>query len=292
MLISASRRTDIPAFFADWFFSRIREGCVLTQNPFHPQQVKQVDLTPLAVDGFVFWSKNPEPMLDRLSLLVDYPFYFQFTVNAYGQAIEPAVPEKEKVIESFRRLSALIGPERIIWRYDPIFISDQWTPQRHLDHFGSLASRLSGLTSQCTTSFVDVYRKNIRAMRLQGLTPPDPDQIRFLGAGLAGICSGQKMQLQTCAETVDLSDLGVGHASCVDAEKMAAISGRPTTAAKDKQQRPACGCSAGVDIGHYNTCRHGCVYCYANGSPFKDRSSRMLPNRAADTSAPASANNA
>jgi hypothetical protein len=267
MMISASRRTDIPAFYIDWFLSRLREGHVLTPNPLNPRQIRRIDLSPEAVDGFIFWSKNPAPMLGCLTFcLANYAYYFQFTLNAYGQTIESGVPDKEDAIMTFRRLSDLIGPDRIVWRYDPIILSDTMTLSWHLDHFNELAGQLESFTSDCTISFIDIYRKILRAMRHYDLRPPDPGQIRELAAGMVGICREHGIRLQTCAEAIDLSDLGIGHARCIDCDKMSAISGKPVKAGKDKNQRPACGCSVSADIGIYNTCRYGCIYCYANCS--------------------------
>jgi hypothetical protein len=264
MIISASRRTDIPAFFADWFFDRLRQGFVDVANPYNPRQVRTVDLSVPAVDGIVFWSKNPRPMLDRLALLRDYPYYFQITLNAYGEAVEPGVPAQREAVAAVRQLAELAGAERVVWRYDPIVLSDRYTIAYHLAHFGELAGQLSGLASQCTISFVDAYRCNARPMARAGLRPPDGAEMRTIAAGLATIARACRLPLQTCAEVTDFSEMGISHASCVDAARISRLSGRPLQAARDKNQRPACGCSASVDIGSYHSCGFGCVYCYAN----------------------------
>jgi hypothetical protein len=264
VIISASRRTDIPAFYADWFFDGLKQGSVQVANPYNPRQVRTIDLSAPAVDGIVFWSKNPWPMLDRLAWLRDYAYYFQMTLNAYGEAVEPGVPGQREAVEAVRRLAGLIGAERVVWRYDPIVLSDRFTSAYHLEHFGELAGQLSGLASQCTISFVDAYRCNTRPMARAGLRPPDAAEMRTLATGLAMIAREYRLPLQTCAEAVDYSDLGITHASCVAAGRIRRLSGRPLQTKPDKNQRPACGCSASVDIGSYNTCGFGCVYCYAN----------------------------
>jgi hypothetical protein len=264
VIISASRRTDIPAFFADWFFTGLQQGSVQVANPYNPRQVRIVDLSVPAVDGIVFWSKNPQPMLTRLDRLRDYTYYFQITLNAYGEEVEPGVPAAGEAVEAFRRLAGLVGADRVVWRYDPIVLSDRFTPSYHLEHFAELAEQLSGLASQCTISFVDAYRCNARPMARAGLRPPDDAAMRTIAAGLAAIAREHRLPLQTCAEAADFSDLGITQASCVDAGRLARLSGRPLQTARDKNQRPACGCSASVDIGRYQTCGFGCVYCYAN----------------------------
>ena len=156
MIISASRRTDIPTYYSEWFFNRLHEGYVLVRNPMNIHQVSKITLNPDVVDGIVFWTKNPTPMLDKLDQLNDYTYYFQFTLNAYGRDVETGVPSKNNVIiPAFQKLSDKIGPERVIWRYDPIFISKIYTIDYHLHYFEQLAKRLSPYTKKCTISFLD-----------------------------------------------------------------------------------------------------------------------------------------
>jgi hypothetical protein len=263
MILSVSRRTDIPAFYADWFYERLQAGYARVANPRNPGQIRTVDLTPPAVDGIVFWTRNPRPMLDHLADLREYPYYFQITLNAHGPEVEPRVPSAAAAVEVFRQLSSMIGPDRVLWRYDPIFLTARYDIRYHLEHFASLATQLAGHTQQCTISFVDPYRKILRAMRELGLRPPEPDEICEIAAGLAQIGQACNIKLQTCAEPVDLSRYGIGHACCIDAARFTPAGGRPPAAGKDKNQRPACGCAASVDLGTYDTCRYGCVYCYA-----------------------------
>ena len=268
MIISVSRRTDIPAFYSEWFFNRLKAGEVLVRNPMNARQISKIKLTPDAVDGIVFWTKNPAPMLDRLYLLKDYTYYFQFTLNAYGKEIESGVPSKNRfVIPTFQRLSDLIGPDRIVWRYDPIFLNETYTIDYHIYYFEKLARRLSPYTRKCTISFLDSYRnteRKLASLSIRELTPALQD---LLAKNLSEIAHSCGLQMDTCAEEIDLQQYGIQHARCIDDRLLAKLSDRPINAKKDKNQRLACGCVESVDIGAYNTCRYACLYCYANFSP-------------------------
>jgi len=160
MIISVSRRTDIPAFYSDWFFKRLEEGFVLVRNPMNPQQVSKVSLSKAVVDCFVFWTKNPKSMLEKLPLLAGYDYYFQFTLNPYDQEIEVNLPKKAEIIKTFIELSNLIGKDRVIWRYDPILLTDKITIGDHLEYFNILAGQLGDYTRKCVISFLDQYQKN------------------------------------------------------------------------------------------------------------------------------------
>ena len=266
MIISASRRTDIPAFYADWCMRRIEERYVLVRNPMNPRQVSRVDLSPEAVDGIVFWTKNPAPMLGRLDRLRDYAYYFQFTLNAYGEDMEPRLPAWTARADTFRALADAVGKERVVWRYDPILLSPTYTVDHHLRSFERLARQLSGYTDKCVISFLDFYPKISDAVRALGIIPISDEQKRRIAGSLSEIAFSCGLVLETCAEAIDLSDIGIGYARCVDDRLLSRISGRPVKAGKDKNQRPACGCAASVDVGAYDTCPHGCRYCYANRS--------------------------
>ena len=189
MIVSVSRRTDIPAFYADWFFRRLEEGFALVRNPVNPRRVSRVNLSPDATDGFVFWTKNPSPMLNRLSRLRDYAYYFQVTLNAYGRDAEPGVPSKRDVIiPAFRRLSELAGRERVIWRYDPVFFSAAYTMEHHVRYFERLAALLAPWTEKCIVSFLDVYRNTRRNMASLGLRDASMEERRGACVGLGGDC--------------------------------------------------------------------------------------------------------
>jgi DNA repair photolyase len=267
MIISVSRRTDIPAFYSDWFFKRIQEGFVLVRNPMNPHQIKRVSLKRDAVDCIVFWTKNPEDMLPKLDLLDGYPFYFQFTVNPYDKAIEPGVPGQLEVVDTFRRLSEALSPERVIWRYDPVFLNESMDLSWHEKHFAFLADRLHDYTSKCVFSFIDYYKKVDKCFKENRIKELEDGMKEALAIKFAAIAGKYGLKLETCAEEIDLSSLGIGHASCIDPVLLERLSGIRSNNGKDRNQREACGCCPSVDIGTYNTCRHGCIYCYANHNP-------------------------
>ena len=265
MIVSVSRRTDVPAFYSPWFFRRLEEGYALVRNPMNPRQVSRVSLLRQDVDAFVFWTKNPLPMLERLPALEPYPYCFQFTLTAYGRDVEPGIPSKgEVLVPAFRRLSRAIGPHRVIWRYDPIFLSDSYTPAYHLRFFEALAQRLSGYGETCVISFLDFYRSTRKRMAGLGLWEPQEDQLRELAAALAAIARRYGFRMTACAEALDLSGAGISPARCIDPALLERIAGRPIPAGKDRNQRPLCGCAASVDIGAYSSCPGGCRYCYAD----------------------------
>ncbi len=196
MILSASRRTDIPNYYADWFMGRIREGYCCVRNPMNPRQVSRIDLAPQAVDCIVFWTKNPAGLLPRLKELRDYTYYFQFTLTGYGRDIEPNLPDKrEKLIPAFRELSEKIGKERVIWRYDPIFVNEKYTVSYHLKAFEEIADRLAGYTEQVVISFVDLYakiRKNAAAHSIRDTG--EGDMMRLAGemARIAAAACGSR----------------------------------------------------------------------------------------------------
>ena len=267
MIISASRRTDIPAYYSEWFFQRIRAGYALVRNPMNARQISRRSLRPDDVDGIVFWTKNPSPMLDRLELLKDYTYYFQFTLNAYGQDVEVAVPSKNDVIlPAFQKLSALIGSERVIWRYDPIFLSEKYTFEYHLRYFEKLAKRLSPYTKKCTISFLDFYRNTAKRTSALALRDINCELQNVLAKNLAEIAHGYGLKIDACAESATLQQYGIERAHCIDAQLFSSLLGRPLKLSKDKSQRAECGCAESFDIGAYSTCPGGCLYCYANRS--------------------------
>ncbi len=272
MIISASRRTDIPAFYGEWMLNRLRAGEVLVRNPMQSKQVSRILLTPQTVDALVFWTKNPEnflPCLPEVDAL-GYSYYFLFTLTPYDATLEPGVPEKGRIVEVFRRLSRLIGPERVVWRYDPVVLTDRYTPSWHVEEFGRLAGELSGYTERCIISFLDDYRKIRGRMRNTGYILPDKVLMGELAALFAEASSRQGIALFTCSQDVDLSCHGIRHSRCIDADLVEYISGRRLLRVKKAgSQRHACGCVESRDIGSYNSCTHGCLYCYAVSSQTK-----------------------
>ena len=266
MIISVSRRTDIPAFYSDWFFNRIEDGFAMVRNPMNRHQVSKISLRPEVVDCFVFWTKNPQPMLGRLSMLdqMQYNYYFQFTLNPYGQDIETNVPKKKEIIETFQRLSNSIGKNKVIWRYDPILLTDNINEDYHIKYFEYLAQKLSRYTDKCIISFVDFYKKCQRNLKSVNPLNIDSDIIISLSRSIKEIAKGYGLELQTCAEETELLEIGIPHGKCIDDVLISQICGCEIVSEKDKSQRGECGCISSIDIGAYNTCKHSCLYCYAN----------------------------
>jgi hypothetical protein len=269
-VISVSRRTDVPAFHAPWFFKRLEEGFAEYRNPFNGR-VHRVSLIEKDVRTFVFWTRNPAPLMENLSLLEERrtPFYFLYSINDYPRSLERSNPPLEQAVRTFRRLAQRVGPERVRWRYDPIILADEMDAEFHLHHFAQIAERLSGFTEVCVFSFLDVYgkvRRNMGRLPLS-LQPREAgfDEQRAVALALSKIGERFGIRLLACCEDA-LVGGPVGKARCVDPdliEKIAPSGGglpfRPT--------REECGCVASRDIGAYDTCPHGCVYCYANASP-------------------------
>lgn len=265
MIISASRRTDIPAYYSDWFFKRLAEGYVLVRTPMNFHKVSRVSLSPDVVDGFVFWSKNPSAMLPHLKKLNNIPYYFQFTLTSYGKDIEPNVPSKNDfVVPTFQKLSKMIGKERVIWRYDPIIFNEKYTYHYHLEYFKRLSDKLGDFTDTCTISFYNQYKNTEKNTKALGIYSESEEQKLNLLYHFSEIAKNHNFSLQTCAEEFDLSEFNIHHAECIDLEKFKKISGFPLQIEKDKSQRKGCGCAESIDIGFYNTCNHACLYCYAN----------------------------
>lgn len=264
MILSVSRRTDIPAFYSDWFYNRIKAGYVCVRNPMNRHQVSRIKLTPDLIDCIVFWSKNPKPMLHRLDELKDYMYYFQFTINPYNQELETFVPVKESIIDTFKYLSDTIGPKRVIWRYDPILFTRNIDIGYHLKYFEAIAKRLALYTQTCVISFVDQYKKTQRNLKDTTARELQLDEMTILAIGLVAIASKYGIKIQSCAEQIELEQIGIMHGRCIDNILIEDLLGVKLFVSKDKNQRLECGCVQSIDIGEYNTCPHNCRYCYAN----------------------------
>ena len=265
MILSTSRRTDIPSYYSEWFFNRIKEKYVLVRNPMNFHQVSRIDLSPEVVDCIVFWTKNPIPMLPKLAQLQDYRYYFQFTLTGYGQDVERNLPSKKEILlPAFQRLSKAIGREKVVWRYDPIFFSEKYSMDYHCRCFAEFAEELAGYTEKCTVSFMDSYKnteRNIKSLNYINDTYAMQTELlqRFVE-----IADKNGLYIDTCAESGDFETLGVKHAHCIDKERIERIIGCKINVDKDMNQRAECGCVSSIDIGAYNTCKNGCLYCYAN----------------------------
>lgn len=272
MIISASRRTDIPALYADWFINRVRAGVCTVPNPFNPGQVTQVSLRPEDVDVIVFWTRFPRPLLPYLNELDGrgYRYYVQVTVLDYPHLLHPRVPPFDAVGRACRELAARIGPERVIWRYDPIMLSSLTDAAYHRRAFERVAGALCVATRRCVVSLADPYRKTARRLQMlaaQGValydTEAATEAMEMLMPDLVSIATGHGIEMVSCAETVDLQRFGVRPGKCIDDDLIRRLFGIAVDGRKDPAQRAACGCVVSKDIGMYDSCTFGCVYCYA-----------------------------
>lgn len=264
MIISASRRTDIPAFYSQWFFNRIKERYVLVPNPFNPKMISRVSLDPAVVDCIVFWTKNPAPMIEKLDNLKDYKYYFQFTLNPYGEKLENNLPSVEKRIDIFKRLSDKIGKEKVVWRYDPIMTNEEFNVPFHIETFERIADGLKDHTERCMLGFIDHYqhiRSSVGQFNIKPLVMEDIEEMAV--SFRKTIDKYPAIELDTCTVKVDLRHLNIPTGLCVDKELIEKIIGYPILAKKDKNQRHVCNCIESIDIGTYESCLNGCIYCYA-----------------------------
>ena len=279
MILSASRRTDIPAFYFDWFLNRLKAGFVFVRNPMNPHLVSRISLHE-TVDFIVLWTKNPSSALKRLDDLNSYgiPYYVLFTITPYGHDLEQNLPPKQELIDTFRRLSASIGKERVIWRYDPVLFSAEIDTDFHLRHFASLAERLESSTERCVISFLHMYRK-VR-LNLKSFPVIDSTEERkvHIGKKVAEIAKAHSITVFSCAEEADLTSAGIEKGRCIDDVLISKVAGKPLSLPKDRYQRPACGCVESIDIGAYDTCVHHCLYCYANTNQRTAQKNRYLHN--------------
>lgn len=278
MVISASRRTDIPAFYAEWFVNRLLDGSFDIRNPMNIHRITEWHFSPATIDCIVFWTKNASPLIPLLEKLNDYNYYFQYTINPYDSSIEPFVPKKSIVIDTFKRLSDIIGPHRIVWRYDPIILTHKIDVGYHLTYFERLASLLEGYSERCVISFLDIYKRIESRLRINGIISPDDSQIRILASTMSKIAQDNHFSLMTCSECIDLSEYGIEHSCCIDKNIIENITGRKYSLKKDPYQRKECGCVQSVDIGEYNTCPHNCAYCYASYSEQLMKKKQALHN--------------
>jgi hypothetical protein len=269
MIISASRRTDIPAFYAPWFMNRLRAGWCRVPNPFNPAQVSEVSLDPGDVEVIVFWTRNALPLLPHLRELEErgYRFYFLYTLMDNPRIMDPGCPPLKSAIKAFQTLAEQIGPDKVMWRYDPIAITSVTDPDYHKRAFRRIAGELRGFTTRCIISNVHAYRKVEKRFREKGIVWKAlgeeglGDLMRFM----AGEAEDRDMEIQSCAQSIELERYGVRHGKCVDDEYIKKVFGIEVSPKKDPSQRKACMCVKSKDIGMYDTCLYGCLYCYATG---------------------------
>jgi hypothetical protein len=277
MIISASYKTDIPTFYGEWFMNRLRAGFCKMVNPYGGQ-IYSIDLSPEQVDGFVFWTKNIGPFLKHLPEVqrLGYPFLIQHTINGYPSELEARVINHAHTIEYMKRVAGEYGSQRLVWRYDPIVISSLTPFDWHRRNFAALAKELAGATDEVVISFAQIYRKtrcNMDAAAQEtgfSWNEHRPEEEAFLEKGraltadLAQMAASHGMQLKICSQKAFLVPGVTEEARCIDAERLERVAHRPIAEkVKQKGNREECGCFASRDIGSYDTCPHGCVYCYA-----------------------------
>lgn len=268
MIINTGARTDTVQFYTKWLLKRFEEGYVLSRNPLFPNKVTRYELTPDKVDCVVFCSKNYEPILaDIFKITGRFPTYFHYTITAYGKDIEPGVPSIEKSMEVLKRLSAIVGKQRLAWRYDPVLLTEKYTIQTHLKTFENMAKELSPYVDRCIFSFVEMYKKLETNMpELIPMTDIDKDN---LAKGLGKIAEKYGLYIQTCGTNGDYSQYGIHSSGCMTLDILGGANDILFKDLKHKGTRQGCHCIESRDIGAYDTCMNGCKYCYANKNPEK-----------------------
>jgi len=272
MIVSASYKTDIPAFYGPWFRNRLEAGFVTVRNPWGGPPFT-VDLTREAVDGFLFWTRNVQPFLPTLDELAAraWPFMVQMTVTGYPRSLERSVIETDRAVAQIHALARRFGRRSVVWRYDPVLVCDLTPPEFHRATVARLARDLAGAVDEVVFSFTTIYRKtgaNLKRLeREQGIAwhDPEPDEKRALLADLGGIAAEAGLRPTLCAQP-ELLTAPLEPAACIDAERLSEVAGTPI-AARTKGNRPGCFCAESRDIGGYDSCPHGCLYCYAVGRP-------------------------
>lgn len=262
MILSASRRTDIPCYYSDWFMNRIKAGYALTRNPMNHAQLSRISLTPDVVDCIVFWTKDANNMMPHFDALdrMGYKYYFQFTLTPYNRTIERNLRDKSQIEDTFIDLSRRIGKHRVLWRYDPIILNDTLDIAYHKAQFERMCRKLVDYTETVTISFVDLYSK----LKTKLIREIAADEMIELSEYIGATAKAYSLRAFACCEKADLTQYGIERASCIDKATLEKVCGCGLNILPDKNQRPGCGCMESVDIGAYNTCLNGCVYCYAN----------------------------
>ena len=280
MIINTGQRTDIPAFYADWFYNRIREGYVLVRNPYYPNIVTRYALNPEVVDIICFCTKNPVPMLSHLHMLRPYHQFWMVTLTPYGKEIEPHVPDKRKVLDSVRSLSEAVGKKSVCLRYDPILLNEKYTVSYHIKAVERLCASLEGYTEQMVISFIDLYEKtkrNFPAAKAVGKA----EQIELCKA-FSAIGRHYGIHMRTCCEDAHLQKYGMDVGGCMTKQVLEEAIGEALCVPHMSKPRAQCACLLGNDIGAYNSCMHLCKYCYAN----TDKQSVMENHRRHDPHSP------
>jgi hypothetical protein len=267
MIISASRRTDIPAFHSEWFFRRLREGFVLMRNHQADEGYRRVSLAPEVVDCIVFRTKNPAPMIARLDELRDYNYLFNITMNPYGREMESALPRLVERVGIYKRLASMIGPRRMVWRYDPVMISAIYDLDFHRRAFEYLCRELATHSFKCMIGFIINHRFIMGRMAPMSINVRSEGDMLAIGEAFGRIAARFGLRIESCATEVSLDGFGIARGACIERAQIEDITGYRFEKVRENYLRPNCRCMESIDIGHYSTCGNGCLYCYATVEP-------------------------
>ena len=267
MIINTGNRTDIPAFYSKWFINRIHDGYVLSRNPYSPHNITRYDLSPEYVDIICFGTKNPAPMLQYMTELSCYNQFWSVTITPYDKDIEPNVPDKSDIIRSFCMLSSTLGINCVSWRYDPIFLTEKYNIDFHLRSFSRMCAALEGYTDNCVVSFIDLFpktKKNFPNIREVGRHDQE-----IIVKSFSEIAKDHNIRIMLCCENSGLAVFGADVSGCMSKNVLERACGfsLDIPSISRLMTRHGCNCINGNDIGAYNTCGHGCLYCYANNDP-------------------------
>ena len=264
MILNTGLRTDIPGFFSEWFYNRIDDGFVYVRNPYAKNQIYSYRLDPELIDCIIFCTKNPKPMFENLEKIDKFNQYWHITITPYEKEIEPNVPPMNDVLESFKYLSKKLGKENVTLRYDPIFINEKYTLEKHIESFEYIINSLSGYTTEAIISFIDLYEKTKRNFpKAREVTK---DERLKLGKEFAQIGKKNNITIKTCVEGSELDKFGIDSSGCMTKEVIERAINKNLNIPKQKARNGECYCLLNNDIGEYNTCDHGCLYCYANSN--------------------------
>lgn len=264
MILNTGLRTDIPGFFSEWFYNRIEDGFVYVRNPYAKNQIYSYRLDPELIDCIIFCTKNPKPMFENLEKIDKFNQYWHITITPYEKEIEPNVPPINDVLESFKYLSKKLGKENVTLRYDPIFINEKYTLEKHIESFEYIINSLSGYTTEAIISFIDLYEKTKRNFpKAREVTK---DERLKLGKEFAQIGKKNNITIKTCVEGSELDKFGIDSSGCMTKEVIERAINKNLNIPKQKARNGECYCLLNNDIGEYNTCGHGCLYCYANSN--------------------------
>ncbi|ASQ91196.1 hypothetical protein CHL67_09980 [Prosthecochloris sp. GSB1] len=263
-VISASRRTDIPAFHADWLIDRVRHGYCKVANPCNPSQVRKVSLHSADVAAIVFWTRRAKPLLRYLDELDDrgFNYYFLYTITGCPAGMEPGLPDKQRCVEDFLELSARTGPEKVLWRYDPVIMSKDLDHDHHVENFSRLAEQLAAGTNSVIITFLKRYPHIEGSMRKAGVFEPARLERELLAKAIGDVAAKRGLTVRGCGGRESFPGLEVS--KCIDEKLLGRLFGLELSSAKDKGQPAECRCIRSIDIGAYGSCLHGCVYCYAS----------------------------